>query len=228
MHKFLAAAGVLLASALSAHADIIFSLNAPVSVGNGYYAYTYNAQLAAGQLDPVSNGTPVQFGTIYDFGPMFTYAGGLVVYSATGILGSSFDFSFALTNSPASTPTGMTLVNDNPSLTNIRLTYTGTTRYDVAGSPTTFGPGATTLQPGANNLGTFTVYSPYASINPALSYDGQTYTGTNNTQQANQGLVGGPLVPSVPTTAVTPEPSSLALLGTGLLSVVGVLRKRLA
>ena len=48
----------------------------------------------------------------------------------------------------------------------------------------------------------------------------------SNSDPAFAGSVAGPVAPTL--TSVTPEPSSFALLGTGLLGIAGVVRKRFA
>ena len=58
-------------------------------------------------------------------------------------------------------------------------------------------------------------------------YDALAGSDSNATPNGLSGLVTYNYTPAAPI-AVTPEPSSLALLGTGILGVAGVLRKRLA
>jgi hypothetical protein len=61
----------------------------------------------------------------------------------------------------------------------------------------------------------------FAGFSSTGNFSSLTITGTNQEIDVIQAYYG------TAATSVTPEPSSLALLGTGLLGIVGVLRKRL-
>ena len=202
----------LLLGVTQARADIITALQDYTVNGNGTYTYTYQMSLSANsQLDPVTNGAPVQFGTIYDFGAEI---GNPI---ATGLIQSSFTLSFANSNPPAS----QTMPFDNALLQNIRFTYSANT--GVATSPgSSTNPEFAVIPTGDANLGTLTLTSTYSvTATPTAQYDGQTYNAVNGTQQANVGMLRGPDVQSS-----VSEPASISLLGAGLLGL-GLARRRL-
>ena len=212
------AVGVLSLSGV-ARADLITALSGQPKAVTGGFAYTYNVSLVGssqliGTATADRNGNVAgtsEFGTINDFGPVVTDAGGNREITTTGLLSTDFTFSF----NNADTPPANTIPPDSASVANVRYTYdlTDTLVYVDPSGGTVVVPAGTAsqveIEPGATNLGTFTVVSPYGPpLDTNLYYDGVSYKSTNDTQQQNIGQLSGPNVP-------VPEPTGAAVVVVG-------------
>ena len=199
--RLLAATALLsLVAAGSARADIITALNGFGTLPNngvvavaGGFAYTYNVELTGQQqLDPATSDS-TEFGTVYDFGPV------IGSITTTGVM-SQFNFTLANLNTPAN----QTTPTDSAALQNIRFTYTGSNAYAV---DNTTNANSIILAARPDNLGTFTVVSPFGPTLGAIQYDGQARKGTTDTITGNVGSTFGP--------SNVPEPASLVLIAVG-------------
>jgi hypothetical protein len=140
-------------------------------------------------------------GSFIETGDFFTlYDAGAVPYSLTGDIADSSLFTITEDLTDPGYP--LELITDDPTITNIRFTYIGSA--NLADS----------------NLGAFLL------ADPSDTYRVEPEDGTGHTAAGFADSTASEIAPAL--IAPTPEPSTFALLGTGLLSVAGVARRKLS
>jgi hypothetical protein len=182
---------VFAASAPSAHAGLTITINpgSPVATASGS-EWSYMAGLASGE-DRLEAG---DYFIIYDFGGF------------DGLLQTpdDWDFSAELTSSPP--PGVIPPLGDDPTITNLRFTYTGATTTAADFSP-------------------FVVASTYGIQTQVLKN-----FAFENTKISSDPLVDGTKVRGYGDVSVpgVPEPGTLSAAFIGLLTLAGLLRRRAA
>lgn len=127
------------------------------------------------------------------------YDAGASPINLTGDLANSS--LFAISTNLTDTPAPNVILTDDPTIANLRFTYIGTENLTDA------------------NLGTFSLADPSGTYR-IVSEDGAYHTSAGRGSEVS--LDAAPVLPA------TPEPSSLALFGTGLLGVAGAVRRKLS
>ncbi len=210
--KVLGAACLIAAATSIAKADIIPTLvgGAPTLIVSGpsagQYDWTYNVSLT--NSEALVTGAPfTQFGTLYDVSST-----PVSIINTTGFLASEFTFSSTLTDMPAY----LTGPADSNSLYNIRYTFTGATT--IVGAPL---PSATADVA----LGSFSFLSSSSSL-ALTNFDGEASASCCGIRtNSEDGNVGSVTTPNVMPPSPVPEPSSLLIVGLGLLGLGTFLRR---
>jgi len=184
-----------------AHADLVFTLNN--SAGTLYnYTLNFSNSLDAGTGTPSQRLQAGNFATLYDVASL---------NSAT--LNPAFSSLFTLTTQPVGITPGMVIPPDDPTFTNVTLTYNGPT-----------------LTADQSYLNILQVDSSFGSLNPNGSYASEVTKNTGAATGTNIDSIGTVSIPAPqlgPRLGPTPEPGSLALfVGAGLSGSVFAFRRR--
>jgi len=186
-------------TAATAKADLIVTFDSVAASGSNFL-WTYNVELGPSQETTEGAAGHPTFFTLYDLN-------GLIAGSETQPSGSW---------TPTEQLTGITPVGtapvDSPSVLNITWSYSGKLIKDAKGKTT--------------NLGDFTFLSSFGGVSGLIAFSQQATKNNpgkkdDDTRLAGIGEIVGPAVSTVP------EPSSLLLLGSGLLGLAIFTKRKL-
>jgi hypothetical protein len=204
MKKTLVAAAILLLSTVAtANAAVIYTLQPIVTITPGsLFEFSYRASLAADQKIDSTVGR--NFAAIYDVG--FFVPGS---FTSTSLVGPGITLASIVENT--TTPAALQNPPDNAALPNLRTEITGTANFgtDMDIFVVTF----RTTSPATTTNG-------FQSAQVIKDAPG---TGSNNTLAGNTVQIE---TPGTPPPSNVPEPTSLVLLGSGLVGAAMRLRNR--